>query len=227
LHLNSASRCALLLAALFCAGAARASTIFKVSLGEVGADVAMNAQGVLGTVNDGNAATTGDQNTAVEFTSFLDFVPDIPTNIASFTLSGLLATGPATVVGSTVLQPFLGGSFQLFDSANTLLLSGSLTNSQLAGTLGPPGTGAVFSTALGTITGGTLASLIAPGTMSLSMDMTQVNGGAGFSVGAAAPILNPFQADASVLVAANPVPEPAGAALLLIGAGVTALRRRR
>src|SRR5262245_17718149 len=92
LHLNRASRWALIFAALFCAGAARASTIFKVSLGEIGPDVAMNAQGVLGTINDGIAGTPGDQNTAVDFVGFLNGMADINTKTASFTLSGLQAT---------------------------------------------------------------------------------------------------------------------------------------
>src|SRR5690348_3953154 len=54
--------------------ALRAGTILKLSLGEVGPDIGMNG-GVLSTVNDGNAATTGDQNTAVDFTDGLNFVP--------------------------------------------------------------------------------------------------------------------------------------------------------
>ena len=210
------------------ASISQAATIIKLSLGEVGADVGMNNAGILSTVNDGNVTTTGDQNTAVEYTAFLDSIPDITTKTASFSLNNLAAAGPATVFGSTVIQNFLGGTFNLYDPANVLLLSGALTNSELTGTIGAPGTGAVFTTTFGTVTGGTLAPLIQPGSISLSMDLTTVNGGAGFSVGAAAPILNPFLADASVNIAADQiVPEPTSLALLLLGAGATARRRLR
>src|SRR5437763_12517346 len=43
-------------------------SVLKLSLGETSPDLAMNASGVLGTTSDGNAGTTGDQNTAIEYT---------------------------------------------------------------------------------------------------------------------------------------------------------------
>ncbi len=60
-----------------------AGTIIKLNLGGVGPDVSM-AGGVLGTVSDGNALTVGDQNTAIEFTGFLNPIPDINLSAASF-----------------------------------------------------------------------------------------------------------------------------------------------
>jgi hypothetical protein len=195
----------------------KAATIIKLDLGNVGPDVAMSGLGLLGTMSDGIAATTGDQNTDVEYTGFLDGSnPDITTTDASFTLSGLLAVGPATVFGSLVIQPFAGGSFSLFNPANTLLLTGPLTSSTLTGVIGPPGTGALFTTTLGAATGGTLAPFLAPGTVSVSMNMTNVGGGLGFGV-AAGPILLPFTADASVNISADPVPEPATLIFSLLG----------
>src|SRR6476620_2367462 len=89
------------LAALaFTFNASHASTIIKLNLGGVGPDLGLGAPaalppGILGTVSDGVGATTGDQNTAIEFTSFLDFIPDINTNTGSFTLSNLQEVGPA------------------------------------------------------------------------------------------------------------------------------------
>jgi hypothetical protein len=212
------------------AASSHAATIIKLNLGSVGPDVSMTGLGVFGTVSDGIAATTGDQNTDVEFTGFLDGpFPDITTTNASFTLSGLSAVGPASVFGTLVIQPFLGGTFNLYDTANVLLLSGPLTTSTLTGVIGPPGTAALFTTTLGTATGGTLLPLIAPGSVSLSLNMTNVNGGAGLSVGAVAPLLNPFSADASVNIAANPIPEPAALVLVLLSSGAAAamFARRR
>jgi len=206
---------------------APASTIIKLNLGESGPDLAMNALGQLSTAPDGNAGTTGDQNTAVEYTTFLDFIPDIPTNTASFSLANVTAVGPAHIFGTVVLQNFSGGSFSLYDPANTLLLQGPLINSTLSGTLGPPGTGSLFSTTLSTVTGGTLAPFIAPGTVSLSFEMTNVNGGAGFAVAPGGAGLLPFFADSSAAIAANPVPEPVTCGMMVIAGAALMLRRVR
>ena len=53
---------------------APANTIIKLNLGGVGPDIGMNGNGQLATVNDGIAGTTGDQNTNIEYTDFLDFI---------------------------------------------------------------------------------------------------------------------------------------------------------
>jgi PEP-CTERM motif len=214
----------------FATSFAQAGTILKLNLGNVGPDVGMNTGGLLSTVDDGVAATTGDQNTAVEFTDFLDPIPDISTSMASFTLSNLVETPAAFVVGGAlVTQAFSGGQFSLYDPSNTLLLQGALSQSVLTGNLGPvTGTGALFTIDFADVTGGTLAPLIVPhGSLSLSINMTNVNGGAGFNL--AGPVLAPFFADASVNIAANPtVPEPASLTLVVIGSGAAlAFGRRR
>jgi hypothetical protein len=214
----------LIVCALVCVATSysHAGTIIKLNLGGVGPDIGMNGTGTLATTNDGVAATVGDQNTDIEYTGAFEFIPDVNTTAASFTLQGLTEVGPASVFGSLVIQNFAGGQFSLYDPANVLLLQGPLTNSALTGVLGPPGTGALFTTTLGTVTGGTLAPLIAPGSVSLSMNMTNVNGGTGFSVGGgAAPVLNQFLADAAISISANFVPEPT--ALMLFGLGSVAL----
>src|SRR4051812_2906375 len=77
----------------------RAGTIIKLDLGGVGPDLQMNAGGVLSTVNDGHAATAGDQDTAIAYTGFLAplFANVTPPPAASFSLSGLQAVGAAQV----------------------------------------------------------------------------------------------------------------------------------
>jgi hypothetical protein len=208
------------------ASVAQSSTIIKLNLGSVGPDVMTNQSGVLTTTDDGIVATTGNQNTAVEYTGFLDPVPDINSNTASFSLSGVQSVGSANVFGSLAIQNYTGGQFSLYDPANTLLLQGTLSNSSLSGTIGAPGTGALFTTNLGTVTGGTLASLIQPGTLSLALNLTNVNGGSGLAVSGGA--LLPFVADSSVNISADQiiVPEPSTLALLTLGAVGFMIKRR-
>jgi len=222
----------LMACALFCLATtvAHAATIIKLNLGDIGPDVGMNGAGILSTTNDGNGATTGDQNTAVEFTGFLNGNPDIALNSASFSMHNLAEVGPANVFGTLVIQNFAGGNFELYDPANVLLLSGQLNNSALSGVIGPPGTGALFTTTFSLVTGGTLAPLIAPNSLSLSMNLTNVNGGAGFAVAGGGPALNPFLADASVNIGGEQaVPEPATLMLLSVAAigAVAGYRRKR
>jgi hypothetical protein len=210
--------------------ALHAGTILKLDLGNVGPDLSMNASGVLGTADDANAGTTGNQNTGIEFTGFLEPIPDINTSVASFTLSNLAAAGPATVFSPVVVQNFVGGTFSLYDQSNSLLLSGSLSSSSLQGTLGPPGTGAVFTTNVALVTGGFLAPFILPNTLDLSMQLTNVNGGTGFSVDG---ILNQFSADSFVSISGDPTPlgenfpEPGTLVLGSIALFAAAALRRR
>jgi hypothetical protein len=163
---------------------------------------------------------------------FLSFYPDILPPIGSFSLNGLTASGFASlfpiISPVLVIQDFTGGTFELYDPANTLLLSGTLDDSTLAGPLGPPATGALFTTSFSLVTGGILSPFIDKDTLTMSMSFTDVNGGAGFSVAAVAPLLNPFTADATLSMAADQVPEPALAALFLAGAAalIPTIRRR-
>jgi hypothetical protein len=156
---------------------------------------------------------------------------DIVAPPGSFTLAGLAPIGPAITAGPIVIQTFMGGTLELYDPANTLLLSATLTASALTGPLGPPATGAVFTTGPATVTGGTLAALIDPDdSLTLSMSFTDINDGSGFSVSGAIPalVLDPFTADATLNMAA--VPEPETLVMFLAGAVMAALsiaRRRR
>jgi hypothetical protein len=211
-----------------------AATIIKLNLGNVTPDLQMNAAGLLGTANDGNNATAGDQDTDVQFTGFLEPAPDITTPIASISLSNLLRTGAADLVTNPglVTQAFVGGSFGLYDPSNTLLLSGTISTSSLVGTLSPPGAGGVFTTGVVLVTGGVLADLIVPNSLALSLNLTNVNGGNGFSVTGGL-VLNPFVTDTSLNISGNPTtigenfPEPGTlmlAAVAMIAA--TGFRRR-
>jgi hypothetical protein len=214
-----------------------ASTIIKLNLGGVGPDIQMNAAGTLSTFNDLDGATPGDQNTSIEYTGFLDplFADVSPPPPASFSLTGLQAdaTGAQLAFG-LVIQSFHGGTFSLYGSNNALLLTGPVTTAALAGVTTPPGTGSLFTTTLGAITGGSLQPYILPGTVSVSMNLATVNGGNGFS---ALPgpggilVLQPFLADASALISGdqNPnVPEPASLTLVFAAAivGGSCGRRR-
>ncbi len=215
--------CALMLAT---ASASCAGTIIKLNLGGTGPDVGMTAGGILSTVPDGDVPpTTGDQNTAVEYTGFLDIpFADINTSTASFTMSGLQASGIAQQFGSLVIQNFVNGSFELRDPSNAMLLSGTLSNSALTGVIGPPGTGGLFTTTFSSVTGGSLQSYIDPNSLTLAMNLSTVNGGGGFAV--IADVLQSFQADAAVNISGE-VPEPATTVLLLAAAAATLSLRRR
>ncbi|MEX0611598.1 MAG: hypothetical protein WD738_23080 [Pirellulales bacterium] len=221
---------------------AEAGTIIKLSLGgDAAADIEYvgGLVDILSTTDDSIPGTTGDQNTAVEYLDFLDGVAaDVLTSTASVTLDGLTAAGPAIVFGGTlVLQNFAGGTLELYDPSNTLLLSGALSTSALTGPLGPPATGGLFTTSFSLVTGGTLAPYIDPGSLTLSMSLSDINGGAGLSVtpsppipplpppGIAFGILDPFVADATVSIAGE-IPEPFTSTLLLLCGATAALAGR-
>src|SRR5262245_29077361 len=98
--------CSLIVCALACGATSfsQAATIIKLNLGGTGPDVGMNGVGIFSTINDGNAGSPGDQDTAIEYTGFLDFIPDVTTNTGSFSMNGLIEVGPAQVFGTLVAQ---------------------------------------------------------------------------------------------------------------------------
>jgi hypothetical protein len=215
------------------------ATILKLNLGgtgDAGGDVALNTN-QFSTGSDTDFTTAGEENTDVEFTGFLDSLfPDITTGRSSFSISmGMLANSAPVISGDIVFESFSGNgaTFSLYDPANTLLLTGTMGNATLVGTLGQPGTGAFFTTTLQSATGGTLAPLLAPGSVSLSIEMTNVNSGpqTGMRIVSSVPngvAISSFTANATVNISADPVPEPASVLLLLAGmvGFLSSLRRR-
>lgn len=158
-------------------------------------------------------STTGPQATPVEFLNFLDSIPDISTPTATFTLNGLVPSGSPIVIAGSITQIFNGGSFSLYHPDSTLLLSGDLNFPALAGTAGL-GSGGLLTTSLSTITGGTLQHLLLPGSLVLQMHLSNINGGAGLS--ASGGVLQPFTANVTVDIEADPIPEPATAVLMML-----------
>lgn len=219
-----------------------AATILEMSLGDSTTDIEYSG-GTLHTVDDGNAATIGEQDTGVLFLNFIDgFAPDIlSAPLGSLTLAGLVPSpaGPNSALlinQSTVIQSFTGGTLSLWDQNNNLLLTGNLGASALTGALGNT-TGGLFQTSYGLITGGALMPYIDPSSFLMSMNFTAIHsipgGQPGITLANPAPPgpfvnvdINPFRADATINVEADPIPEPATVGLLVVVAvGFVSLRR--
>jgi hypothetical protein len=198
---------------------ASAGTIMKLNPDNATAHIEFGPD-VLSTVDDDNMTTTGEHNTAVDFQGFLDDIPDITAASASVTVNGITTVGSATVFpNQLMLQNFTGGTVSLYDEANTLLLSGSLNASTLAGSLGVTGANdALFTTTFNQITGGTLANGIDPDSITLKMNIGAINGGAGFS--APGSVLSPFTANALLTITGELVPEPGTYLLLAVGLAI-------
>lgn len=212
--------------ALFVTTTANATTILKLNFGSTGPDF-QYAGGILSTIDDGDAATAGDQNTQAAFEGLLAGVPDITTDIASVTFDGITADGAATILPGFVVQNTIGGTFDLWDSSNTLLLSATIDSGSISGPLGAAATGSFVTLSLGNYTGGTLLPLLGgANAASIGVSFTDVasRSGAGFSVNGTS--LNAFTADATANLAA--VPEPTTVGLLLAGlAGGFGVRRKK
>jgi hypothetical protein len=201
--------------------ASHAGTIIKLDLGGTGPDTTYSGGlgGTFSTLNDGDGATTGDQNTAILFT---DFLSGMGSTTGSYTLSGVTAVGAPTS-GAFVTQNFNGGNFKLYDSANALLMDVNIASSALIGGAGS-GTGAEFSLSSGTIVGGTLLPLLVSNSIDYSMTLTNISGG-GLTVTSGA--LNSFVADSTKAITATQIPEPAAILLAFAAACVPIFRRRR
>jgi hypothetical protein len=243
LQLKNSFRAAAAAALVVCSAQfANAGTIIKLSLGDVTPDVEYSGGpgGVLSTVDDTNGGTTGEQDTAIDYVGDLSFLTDVLTATASYTLNGVTAAGPASVMGGSVFQLMAGGDFQLYDPANVLLLDVDLASSALTGVVGGS-SGAEFSITDGVVVGGSLAPLLVADTVSFSIALGDINGGAGLGITPIGPpiivpplpplipaTIDPFTADADKLIGADVIPEPATAMLLVLGglSAVTMIRRR-
>ena len=169
-----------------------------------------NAPLAIGITFDGTTlSTVSPQNTRAVFTSFLDWYPDITTETASLIFGNITRSGPPIVSGTSILQQFSGGSLSLYDPAETLLLSGNLSNSVLSGTAGQS-TGGLFTTSFSVVTGGVFAAYVDRPSLVFQMHFSNINGSSGLSTAPpTAPLLQPFTAKADANIDGVQVPEPA------------------
>jgi hypothetical protein len=202
-----------------------AGTIIKLNLGGTGPDVTFSGGvfGKLTTVNDGDAGTTGDQNTNITFSDFLSY---IPSTTGSYTLVDATAVGAPTTVFGAVAQNFTGGTFFLYDSSNVKLLEVNMASSALFGAQ----SGAFFNITNGTVVSGSLQPLLTSNSIQMSMSLTNISGG-GLTIGGSPgnPLLNPFTGDATKEISATQgeVPEPAAVVIFLSALLVPMFRRNR
>lgn len=211
------------LAGLLLTSSASADTIIKYDLGGTGPDVQLVGN-VFSTVNDGVAATEGQQNTGLEFTGFLDSVFSDIIRGASMTISNVQTVGNALVIlnNGIVQQNTVGGTVSFYSSTNGLLLRGNLGGGSINGTL-DGGTGSYFNTAAMTFTGGSLLPYLSPtsGGFSLALSNIFTGGIAGLdlvSPTAGLTRIGNFTADASGLVSGTSVPEPTS--MFLLGSAI-------
>lgn len=203
----------------FFAGTSYASTIINLGLGsDTPPDIEFDGT-TLKTSDDGDDTTDGDQNTGVDYQTFLEGLSDINTPIASFSLAGLTAAPTASVFQNVlVIQNFSGGTLSLYAPDDSLLLSASLNSSTLSGPLGSPATGALFTTSFADVTGGALAAELINDSLTFSMNMADISGGTGFELQPTTETrLAAFTADVSLKIDAEQIPEPTSALLLVAG----------
>lgn len=209
---------------------ANAVTIIQVHLGGLGngfQEIQYVGSG-LSTINDGDAATTGNQDTDVVFDNLLSGITDIASG-ASFTLSGIVASGAPTTTGPVISQSTTGGTFSLYDAANTLLLSGTLGDGFMSGSE-TGSVGSLFTTTFGNFNGGTLLPLIPSlNTLYLSLILSNVQTAGAPGMDISASIIQNFSANGQVSIDAElaATPEPFTLGLLLTGTLVGSLVSRR
>jgi hypothetical protein len=207
---------------------AAADTIIKFDLGNTGPDLQYSG-GVFSTIDDGMAASLGDQNTGIDYVGFLDpLLADILAG-ASFTLEGVNSVGAASVVGPLVSQQTDGGTFSIWNEANELLLSAELGEGVLSAATGVS-VGSFFNTEVVNFTGGSLLSYIAatPGGISIALANILTGNVTGVLVGQNNNLLD-FTADADGLITGEPADIPEPSTMILFGSAAIGglLRRRR
>ena len=145
------------------------------------------------------------------------------------TLAGVELLGTPTVFfETTILQETNGGTFELYNPDNDLLLAGTLGHGTLSGPIGGTATGGFLTTEFGDFTDGLLLSVLAESQLyrsTVSVSLLTVNQGQGMSLGDDE-LLEDFDADASANIGAS-IPEPAAGLLLALGALAMLVNRRR
>lgn len=216
---------ALVIAAL--SASAQAGTVIKLTLDDLGQtptdpDVTW-IRGTLATPNDGIAATTGMQNTAVDFVGDLNGLSDISAG-GSFTITGIDASGAPMAFGGVVIQPTMGGQIALYAADNSLLLSADINEGSITGS--SSGSAASFFTIDSMVlTGGSLLSLLQPSPSALAIALTDVDSSGTPGLRIVSGALANFTASATVNIDAL-IPAPASATVLGGLLGFTARRRR-
>lgn len=215
---------------LISSSTAKALTIIQVSLGGQGNGFQeiQYVGSALSTINDGDGATIGDQDTNVIFDNLLSSVADIASG-ASFTLSGISANGAPSVAGPVISQDTVGGTFSLFDNANTLLLSGNLSDGVLVGS-DNGSVASTFSTTFGNFNGGTLLPLIPNlNTLFLALTLSNVQTAGASGLDVAFGIIQNFSGNGQISIDAElaATPEPFTLGLLFTGTLMGAFISRR
>ncbi|MDG2385301.1 MAG: hypothetical protein P8N76_26765 [Pirellulaceae bacterium] len=198
---------------------ATAGTIIKLGFSTDSLPDINLVDAVLSTADDGIGATSGDQNTEVTFLGALSGESTIESDNASFTLSSIDLVDNPTIFGTTILQATEGGSFDLYDQNNDLLLSGTLGKGTLSGPVAGTATGGFLTTEFGMFTDGSLLNILNPENLlqsSFSISLTDVNGGLGLGTSAEGK-LEDFSADATANIGARAVPEPAAILTVIMG----------
>ncbi|MEM9827057.1 MAG: PEP-CTERM sorting domain-containing protein [Planctomycetota bacterium] len=164
--------------------------------------------GELFTLDDGHTPI-GDQRTDIEFESFLSPLFANIADLASFSLDGVMADGPVQYLGTgpSVFQETVGGTFRLYDSADSLLLEGELQTGLIAGSL-TASTGGFMSTSPVIFTAGSLLPSLPLHAGDFSMTFSGIQSDAGAALSDAGGVLSGFRADGQVLIDSQPVPEP-------------------
>ena len=192
------------------------TTIIKFGFGADEAPDLQGVDGILSTVDDGDATTPGDQNTGVDFFGPFAGMASIPVANASITFEGIELTNAIQAIGNLILQPTAGGNFKIWDDTNALLLSGTFGDGLITGSVDATASGSLFSLEFGTFDGGSLQNQLDPASLGFSLSFIGINGGTGFSVTENPLALNNFTTDATGLLSAA-VPEPASTSILATG----------
>ena len=196
----------------------------------------------LGTTDDGDSSTTGQQTTVVAYQNFLSPLDDI--SGGSVTISNVMLSGsPVVISGSpnTILHATSGGQISLFDDDNVLLLSGELGEQILSGSETGGGTPFVSGSLISSgsdngivFTGGELLRFVDPNSGGLTINLNDIrtDGVPGLSLSGGT-VLD-FTANSTGQITAvasgvsvTPVPEPTSLPLLIFGLTLFSSSRRK
>lgn len=194
----------------------------------------------LSTIDDGNGTSPGDQDTIINFpnNSFVSGQPGVVEGAGSFTMAGVKLEGsPVIVPGNLLAYQTTGGTFELFDDANSSILTGTLNDGSFYASYGAgtAATGGWLSINFGSFTGpdgSPLFDLLDPNSAAMSISFTEIFTGAQPGVTVNGNDILDFTADATANISAeslaSTLPEPGSLGLAMVAMlGVLGLRRRQ